>query len=107
VVKPLNFLVRDTRARATGISCFFSRGIAHMQAAQSGNQMGTKFWEMVCDENGIGGDGVYCGDSRPCARVAARRVLSPGKPRKPKRMGHYTEGAEMIGQVVRRRPHGG
>jgi hypothetical protein len=25
--------------------------------------MGTKFWEVVCDENGIGGDGDNCGDN--------------------------------------------
>jgi hypothetical protein len=24
--------------------------------------MGAKFLEVVCDENGIGGDGEYCGD---------------------------------------------
>jgi tubulin beta len=23
--------------------------------------MGTKFWEVVCDEHGIGGSGEYCG----------------------------------------------
>jgi tubulin beta len=23
--------------------------------------MGTKFWEVVCDENGIGGSGEHCG----------------------------------------------
>jgi hypothetical protein len=69
VVKALNFPVRDTRARATGISCFLcqttdgvsfvspllpalfiplypslqaahSREIAHMQAGQCGNRMG-------------------------------------------------------------------
>ena len=34
-----------------------------MQAGQCGNQMGTKFWEVVCDEHGIGGDGEYCGDN--------------------------------------------
>jgi tubulin beta len=28
-----------------------------------GNQMGTKFWEVVCDEHGIGGSGEYCGDN--------------------------------------------
>jgi hypothetical protein len=28
-----------------------------------GNQMGTKFWEMVCDESATGGSGEYCGDS--------------------------------------------
>ena len=25
--------------------------------------MGTKFWEVVCDEHGIGGSGEYSGDS--------------------------------------------
>jgi hypothetical protein len=25
--------------------------------------MGTKFWKVVCNENGIGGSGEYCGDS--------------------------------------------
>jgi hypothetical protein len=28
-----------------------------------GNQMGTEFWEVMCDEHGIGGSGEYCGDS--------------------------------------------
>ena len=32
-----------------------------MQAGQCSSQMGTKFLEVVCDENGIGGDGEYCG----------------------------------------------
>jgi tubulin beta len=31
----------------------------HMQAGQCGNQMGTQFWEVVCDEHGIGGGGEY------------------------------------------------
>jgi hypothetical protein len=25
--------------------------------------MGAKFWELVCDENGIGGSGVYYGNN--------------------------------------------
>ena len=25
--------------------------------------MGTKFWKVVCDEHGIGGDVKYCGDN--------------------------------------------
>jgi hypothetical protein len=32
-----------------------------MQTGQCGNQMGTTFWEVVCDEHGIGGSGEYCG----------------------------------------------
>jgi hypothetical protein len=35
--------------------CFFNR--------PCGNQMGTKFWEVVCDKHGIGGSGEYWGDS--------------------------------------------
>jgi tubulin beta len=34
-----------------------------MQAGQCGNQMGTKCWQVVCEENGIGGDGDNCGDN--------------------------------------------
>jgi tubulin beta len=34
-----------------------------MQAGQCGNQMGTDFQVVLCDENGIGGDGEYCGDN--------------------------------------------
>jgi tubulin beta len=33
-----------------------------MQAGQCGHQMGTKFWEVVCDEHGIDGDGEYLSD---------------------------------------------
>jgi hypothetical protein len=25
--------------------------------------MGTKYWEAVCDEHGIGGSGKYCGNN--------------------------------------------
>jgi tubulin beta len=34
-----------------------------MQAGQCGSQIGNKFWEEVCGEHGIGGDGEYCGDN--------------------------------------------
>jgi hypothetical protein len=43
------FLPRAPRLRAALL-----RENAHMQTGQSGNQMGTKFWEVVCDEHGIG-----------------------------------------------------
>jgi hypothetical protein len=33
-----------------------------MQAGQCGNQTGTEFKKVLYDENGIGGDGEYCGD---------------------------------------------
>jgi tubulin beta len=28
------------------------RGILHVQGCQCGNQIGSKFWEVVCDERG-------------------------------------------------------
>jgi len=40
-----------------------TREIVHIQAGQCGNQMGTKFWEVVSDEHGIGMDGKYCGET--------------------------------------------
>jgi hypothetical protein len=34
-----------------------------MHVGQCGYQMGTTFWEVVCDEHGIGGSGKYFGDN--------------------------------------------
>ncbi|KAJ7034667.1 Tubulin/FtsZ, GTPase domain-containing protein [Mycena alexandri] len=39
------------------------REIVHLQTGQCGNQIGAKFWEVLSDEHGIGGDGVYSGNS--------------------------------------------
>ncbi|KAK1260830.1 hypothetical protein QJS04_geneDACA001992 [Acorus gramineus] len=39
------------------------REILHIQAGQCGNQIGGKFWEVVCDEHGIDMKGNYVGDS--------------------------------------------
>ncbi|KFM24287.1 Tubulin beta-1 chain [Auxenochlorella protothecoides] len=39
------------------------REIVHVQAGQCGNQIGAKFWEVICDEHGIAPDGSYVGDS--------------------------------------------
>jgi len=39
------------------------REIVHVQAGQCGNQIGTKFWEVLCDEHGIDAEGTYKGDS--------------------------------------------
>jgi tubulin beta len=37
--------------------------IVHIQAGQCGNQIGAKFWEVICDEHGIDLTGTYYGDS--------------------------------------------
>eukprot|EP00727_Mastigamoeba_balamuthi_P005552 m51a1_g1616 putative beta tubulin (447) ;mRNA; f:215645-217471 len=39
------------------------REIVHIQAGQCGNQIGAKFWEVICDEHGIDPTGAYHGDS--------------------------------------------
>lgn len=39
------------------------REIVHIQAGQCGNQIGSKFWEVISDEHGIDPTGVYKGDS--------------------------------------------
>ncbi|TVU08523.1 hypothetical protein EJB05_41929 [Eragrostis curvula] len=39
------------------------REILHIQGGQCGNQIGAKFWEVICDEHGIDHSGKYAGDS--------------------------------------------
>ena len=39
------------------------REILHIQGGQCGNQIGAKFWEVVCAEHGIDSTGRYHGDS--------------------------------------------
>jgi tubulin beta len=37
------------------------REILHIQTGQCGTQMGTKYWELVCEERRVGFDCEYCG----------------------------------------------
>jgi len=39
------------------------RELVHIQAGQCGNQIGSKFWEVMCEEHGIDPDGSYHGDN--------------------------------------------
>ncbi|CAH1643137.1 unnamed protein product [Spodoptera littoralis] len=39
------------------------REIVHIQVGRCGNQIGSKFWEVISDEHGIDPTGVYHGDS--------------------------------------------
>eukprot|EP01071_Lankesteria_metandrocarpae_P002175 Lankesteria_metandrocarpae@DN2136_c0_g1_i2.p2 len=39
------------------------REIVHIQAGQCGNQIGSKFWEVISDEHGVDPVGTYHGDS--------------------------------------------
>jgi len=40
------------------------REIIHLQAGQCGNQIGTKFWEVLAAEHGIDSDGKYSGTNK-------------------------------------------
>jgi len=39
------------------------RELVHVQAGQCGNQIGAKFWEVMCEEHGVSPDGNYIGDN--------------------------------------------
>ncbi|XP_013099722.1 tubulin beta chain isoform X2 [Stomoxys calcitrans] len=39
------------------------REIVHLQAGQCGNQIGSKFWEVISDEHGIDPNGMYYGEN--------------------------------------------
>lgn len=39
------------------------REIVHIQVGQCGNQIGGKFWEVICDEHGVSPTGNYEGDN--------------------------------------------
>jgi tubulin beta len=69
------------------------REILHIQGGQCGNQIGAKFWEVVCAEHGIDSTGRYHGDSAlqlervnvyyneaSCGRFVPRAVLMDLEP---------------------------
>ncbi|CAN1264780.1 Tubulin beta-1 chain, partial [Linum perenne] len=69
------------------------REILHIQGGQCGNQIGAKFWEVVCAEHGIDSTGRYQGDNEQqiervnvyyneasCGRFVPRAVLMDLEP---------------------------
>ncbi|XP_029357102.1 tubulin beta-1 chain isoform X7 [Echeneis naucrates] len=40
------------------------REIVHLQIGQCGNQIGSKFWEVISEEHGINATGIYGGDNK-------------------------------------------
>ncbi|KAG6425678.1 hypothetical protein SASPL_116124 [Salvia splendens] len=69
------------------------REILHIQGGQCGNQIGAKFWEVVCAEHGIDTTGRYSGDNElqlervnvyyneaSCGRFVPRAVLMDLEP---------------------------
>lgn len=116
------------------------REIIHLQTGQCGNQIGTKFWETISQEHGIGTDGIYNGSTetqhdrlevyynqsstgkyvpRAClvdlepGTMDAVKQGAYGELFRPENFvfgqsgagnnwakGHYTEGAELVDQVM-------
>ncbi|CAI9288896.1 unnamed protein product [Lactuca saligna] len=69
------------------------REILHIQGGQCGNQIGAKFWEVVCAEHGIDSTGRYSGDQdlqlervnvyyneASCGRFVPRAILMDLEP---------------------------
>ncbi|XP_071378901.1 tubulin beta-1 chain isoform X10 [Centroberyx affinis] len=118
------------------------REIVHLQVGQCGNQIGSKFWEVISEEHGIDATGIYEGDcdlqlerlnvyfnEAHGGKYVPRALLVDLEPGtmdsvrssrigalfRPDNFihgnsgagnnwakGHYTEGAEMVEQVIDR-----
>ena len=56
------------------------REIVSIQGGQCGNQIGSKFWEVISDEHGVDPTGTYQGDSdlwlSCCAATCCGKALS-------------------------------
>ncbi|XP_025220667.1 tubulin beta-6 chain isoform X2 [Theropithecus gelada] len=79
------------------------REIVHIQAGQCGNQIGTKFWEVISDEHGIDPAGGYVGDSAlQLERISVYYNESSCQTGAGNNWakGHYTEGAELVDAVL-------
>ncbi|KOX72162.1 Tubulin beta-2 chain [Melipona quadrifasciata] len=56
------------------------REIVHVQVGQCGNNIGSKFWEVVSDEHGLSADGTFQGDSElQLQRINVYFVEGPGR----------------------------
>jgi hypothetical protein len=57
----LRLRLRPPPLPAFSPACFLPPGYFFNRPCD--NQMGTTFWEVACDEHGIGGSGGYCGEN--------------------------------------------
>ncbi|EXB53741.1 Tubulin beta-4 chain [Morus notabilis] len=86
------------------------REIPHIQGGQCGNQIGAKFWGVVCAEHGIDSTGQY--NSSESLSTITRRVAGGSSHAPPDNFvcqscagnkwakGQYTEGDELIDSVL-------
>merc|ERR1712215_271708 len=66
---------RRGRARIRGRHTITMREIVHIQTGQCGNQIGTKFWEIISDEHGIQPTGEYTqGNSKELCDLQLERI---------------------------------
>ncbi|XP_078282474.1 tubulin beta-2B chain-like isoform X2 [Rhinoraja longicauda] len=88
------------------------REIVHIQAGQCGNQIGSKFWEVISDEHGVDPTGIYRGESDlqlERINVYFNEATGHSGASNNWAKGHYTEGAELadsIMDVVRKEAEG-
>merc|ERR1739838_1102593 len=65
---------RRGRGRITG-TLIIMREIVHLQTGQCGNQIGTKFWEIISDEHGIQPTGEYAtGNTKELTDLQLERI---------------------------------
>ena len=57
------------------------REIVHLQVGQCGNQVGTKFWEMISDEHGIDPSGEFRGESELQVRKIMVKIIQMKRPK--------------------------
>ncbi|KAE8654046.1 Tubulin beta-1 chain [Hibiscus syriacus] len=90
------------------------REILHVQGGQCGNQIGSKFWEVICDEHGIDSSGRFNTDGKSSENQLERInvyyneasgtpdnfVFGQSGAGNNWAKGHYTEGAELIDAVL-------
>ncbi|GLH01621.1 Tubulin alpha-1C chain [Gryllus bimaculatus] len=81
------------------------REIVHLQGGQCGNQIGTKFWELISREHGVERTGaVAAASSLQLERINLFRpdnfVFGQSGAGNNWAKGHYTEGAELVDMVL-------
>uniref|UniRef100_A0A2K5RTZ7 Tubulin beta chain n=1 Tax=Cebus imitator TaxID=2715852 RepID=A0A2K5RTZ7_CEBIM len=79
------------------------REIVLTQTGQCGNQIGTKFWEVISDEHGVDSAGIYHGDSDlQLERINVYYNEASGQCGASNNWakGYYTEGVELMESVM-------
>ncbi|KAF7346172.1 Tubulin beta chain [Mycena sanguinolenta] len=80
------------------------REIVHLQTGQCGNQIGSRFWEVVSEEHGLDRTGVYADKTdQHTSDLQLERIsvyYNENGAGNNWAKGHYTEGAELVDSVL-------